>query len=71
MTEPWNTKDGGWNTAPHITCPACGHEFQTSVDHEIEAGLVRECPACHTELTCARVTTIVEWKWRTTTPKET
>jgi hypothetical protein len=73
MSTHANVDGGGhWNTAPHITCPSCGHEFQTSIPgghlacDGPEAGMIRDCPACDAELVCTRVSTITEWRWKPT-----
>lgn len=51
------------NTAPHVTCPNCGHEFE--IDPVIQQ---TPCPACQNTLLCVSVKTIIEWTWQAFSP---
>jgi hypothetical protein len=57
--------DGGGhrNTAPHVTCPNCDHEFEARYAHHLGIGSAIHCPACRVALECAQLVTIVEWRW--------
>lgn len=72
MPEVEKVAERPWNTAPFVTCPACGHEFEE--DHSAVAAIMRAagaetvticvCPECKAAIAPSEVKTTIEWQWR-------